>query len=299
MPAGKKAHELQVYEALIYRKRFSSKDKRRYRSLKRGYEGEVYFDHLLEQLPGGYILLKDLCLNYNDRFFQIDQGLLYNNLFYMYEIKNYIGEYYDQDEKLYHISEKEVDDPLIQLKRSSSLLRQLFHQLGFTTPIVPTAVFPNPEFTLFHAPRTDKIILPSQLGQYIRQFNQTIPLSPSLQQLSDKLHSLNKKTSPQQTLPDYHYNELKKGMRCPSCSGILKDIAKNSCTCRACGEKENLQHVILRNIDEFQILFPNQKITTKIIHDWCEMDLNWSIRTVLKKNFEKMGANKGAYFVRK
>lgn len=79
-------------------------------------------------------MLKDLCLNYNDRFFQIDQGgLLYNNLFYMYEIKNYIGEYYDQDEKLYHISEKEVDDPLIQLKRSSSLLRQLFHQLGFTT----------------------------------------------------------------------------------------------------------------------------------------------------------------------
>ncbi|WP_054860441.1 hypothetical protein [Gracilibacillus sp. JCM 18860] len=114
----------------------------------------------------------------------------------MYEIKNYIGEYYDQDEKLYHISEKEVDDPLIQLKRSSSLLRQLFHQLGFTT-IVPTAVFPNPpEFTLFHAPRTDKIILPSQLGQYIRQFNQTIPLSPSLQQLSDKLHSLNKKHPP-------------------------------------------------------------------------------------------------------
>lgn len=171
-------------------------------------------------------MLKDLCLNYNDRFFQIDQGLLYNNLFYIYEIKNYIGEYYDQDEKLYHISEKEVDDPLIQLKRSSSLLRQLFHQLGFTTPIVPTAVFLNSEFTLFHAPRTDKLILPSQLGQYIRQFNQTIPLSPSLQQLSDKLHSLNKKTSPQQTLPDYHYNELKKGMRCPSCSGILKDIAK-------------------------------------------------------------------------
>lgn len=93
----------------------------------------------------------------------------------MYEIKNYIGEYYDQDEKLYHISEKEVDDPLIQLKRSSSLLRQLFHQLGFTTPIVPTAVFPNPEFTLFHAPRTDKIILPSQLGSIsdnlIKQFH--------------------------------------------------------------------------------------------------------------------------------
>ncbi len=49
----------------------------------------------------------------------------------------------------------------------------------------------------------------------------------------------------------------------------------------------------------FKYYFQIKKITTKIIHDWCEMDLNWSIRTVLKKNFEKMGANKGAYFVRK
>ncbi|MFC4402954.1 nuclease-related domain-containing protein [Gracilibacillus xinjiangensis] len=263
----KKSEELLVYEYLTLRKSLSEEERRRYKKLKRGYEGELLFDTFIEKLEQDYRLLRDVWLSYNNKIFQIDHALMLNNSIYLYEVKNYIGEYYYSNEKLYHFSEKEIDDPLTQLKRTESLLRQLLQQLGYQAPLQGAVVFINPECTIFQAPRTKKILLPTQLNRYFRSFHHPSTVNPIFRQLANKLNSIRLEKSPYEKLPDYHYGELNKGIPCGKCNKFYKIVKGKKCICQNCGEQELVQSAILRNVEEFMILFPEERVTSERIKE--------------------------------
>jgi hypothetical protein len=53
----------------------------------------------------------------------------------------------------------------------------------------------------------------------------------------------------------------------------------------------------MRNVEEIKFLFPNIKITTNLIHEWCVIvELKRTIQRILEKNFKKVGVRQWTYY---
>lgn len=122
------------------------------------------------KLKNDFILINDLCLDFNNSELQIDSLIMARNIIYPFEIKNYDGDYrYDAESKNFYPknSKDEIKNPLDQLKRSISLLRPLLKSLGWYSSIEGYVAFVNPEFTLYQAPLDAPIIYPTQLNSRV------------------------------------------------------------------------------------------------------------------------------------
>jgi hypothetical protein len=63
---------------------------------------------------------------------------------------------------------------------------------------------------------------------------------------------------------------LRPGICCPLCSQFYSLIDTKNVICSACKRKENLHSAIFRIVEEFKLLFPEKKITTIDIYNWCK-----------------------------
>jgi hypothetical protein len=90
---------------------------------------------------------------------------------------------------------------------------------------------------------------------------------------------------------------MKKGVPCPNC-GTLKDTFRGQHQiCDECGKKINMNEAIRTGISDFRLLFPDGKITTSRITDWCGVGDQNRISNILKSEFQVMGKNRGRYFI--
>lgn len=289
---------LKVLEFLNLRMKLTTKDKQHYFSQLKGYEGEVIFDSLTEKLQCECFIVNDLLLEINNTTFQIDSLLILQDGIYLFEVKNLEGDYYYESEKLFKKPNTEIVNPLHQLSRAESLLRQLLLKLGYTLPIHASIVFINPTFTLYQAPLNQPIIFPTQIKNYLSQLNATpSKLSKWHEKLADQLTSLHITESPYKKIPSYNYNQLRKGITCFQCHSFSVSVEKRKCVCHNCSYKESIYHAVLRTINEFQLLFPTERITTNIIQDWCQIvQSKQVIRNTLTANFNAVGINQWTYY---
>src|SRR5690625_35276 len=193
-----KPKELTILELLNKRTELTSKDHKHYFSMKKGYEGEVKFDELLtDKMQCDCLILNDLLLEVNNTTFQIDSLIIKQEKIFFYEVKNFEGDYYYENGKLFKRPKYEILNPLDQLNRSDSLLRQLLLSLGFKPQIDASVVFINPEFTLYQAPLDKPIIYPTQLRNYIQSLNSNpSKLTIRHKKLADQLTALHQTESP-------------------------------------------------------------------------------------------------------
>src|SRR5690625_882732 len=251
----------------------NSKYKQRYLNLKKGYEGELIFDSYTVKLQCECLILNDLLLEANSTAFQIDSLIITQKKMYFYDVKNFEGDYYYKSDKLYKKPELEFINPLHQLSRGESLLRQLLLSRGFNLPIDSSLVFINQRFTLYQAPLDKPIILPTQVKDSLNHLNiQPSKLTNKHRELADQLISLHKTDSPHKQIPTYAFDQLRKGI-----------------CCKKCQYEEPLDEAILRSIKEFTILFPDKKITSNTIQQWCQIVPTRRIRNTLLRNFTKAG----------
>jgi hypothetical protein len=288
--------ELEVLEILNRRMDLSEKDQQHYFNLKKGYEGEIAFDELTRNLQCDCLVLNDLLLQVGSTVFQIDTIIIADKL-YLYEVKNYEGDYYYDKERIYNKANYEITNPINQLTRAESLLRQLLHPLGITTEINSSIVFINPEFTLYQAPLDKAFILPTQVNRYFKQFNsRRSRISTKHRALADKLISMHLPISPYSQLPAFTYEELRKGVVCQGCGSFRVFVEGKFCVCEICGAKELVEKTVLRCVKEFKKLFANERITTKVIHDWCQIFTKKRVSRILEKFYNKVGKTRWMYF---
>ncbi|MUK90581.1 NERD domain-containing protein [Ornithinibacillus sp. L9] len=293
-----KSNELIILELLNKRKTLTNKEKQHLFNLKKGYDGELIFDTLTEKLQCECLILNDLLLKVNNTTFQIDSLLIAPVKIYFYEVKNYEGDYIYESDKLFKKPRIEVINPLHQLSRSESLLRQLLLSLGFNPPIDASVVFINPTFTLYQAPLDKPFIFPTQINQHMEDLNVTpSKLNDNHKKLAEKLLSLNLDDSPFSQITAYQYDELRKGITCLSCNSFSVTVANSKCVCLECGNVELVTNAVLRAIKEFKILFPDKKITTTVIYDWCRVvGSKKTLRRILVNNFKVVGAKQWTYY---
>jgi Nuclease-related domain len=290
--------ELLILNFLNIRMSLSDKDKQHFFNLKKGYEGEKIFDSLTEKLQCECIILNDLLLKLNNTMFQIDSLIITSETIYFFEVKNYEGDYYYESDRLYKSPKSEINNPLNQLTRSESLLRQLLQNLGLNIPIHASVVFINPEFTLYQTPLNKPFIFPTQVNRYLKNLNKTsLKLNGNHKILADKLISLHIKDSPFKLLPSYDYDQLRKGITCFKCTSFSISVEGRKCVCKECGQEELVAIAVLRNVKEFKLLFPNRKITTNVIHEWCKVVISKKrIRRILEKNFKIVGVHQWSFY---
>lgn len=291
--------ELKLLKHLSKRKNLSSKEKLHYVNLEKGYEGEAKMAAWLENLTSEWIILYDLLLEKNNSFFQIDTILISQHTIYLFEIKNYEGDFFINGENWYTKSGNEIKNPVLQLKRSVSLFRQWLKDNNFSFSIESYVVFINPEFTLFQARLNLPIILPTQLNRFIKNLNMS-PSPPNNKsiKLAEQLVSDHLTQSPYTFTPKYEYDQVKKGIACAFCTSFMTAFNDNQLVCESCGWKENIEASIIRNIKEFQLLFPDRKITTGSIYEWCKIiESKKTIRRILKKHFTLLKSGRPSYYI--
>ncbi|MBS4200368.1 NERD domain-containing protein [Bacillus sp. FJAT-49732] len=262
--------ELKAYRIVKSRKILSVDDSAQLVRLEKGYEGEWLFNERVDQLSKEWLVLNDLQLESNNANFQIDSILITQKPLLLFEIKNHEGDYYIEDDKWFYINGSPVQNPINQLERTESLFHRMLQDHGYNIPIESYIVYVNPEFYLYNAPRNLPIIFPNQLNRFFAKLEK-IPtkINQHHMRLAKKLVSLHKNVSLYSKSPNYTYNELRKGIICANCRSFNLESKKMVLLCKNCGALEDIHSAILRSVDEFTLLFPERKITTSIIFDWC------------------------------
>ncbi|WP_077212900.1 nuclease-related domain-containing protein [Bacillus dakarensis] len=295
--------ELLILRSLYIRGSLTEKEKYRYLSLEKGFEGEKKFDMLADDfIKEERYIINDLLLEVNNSFFQIDKLIVSQGAIHLIDVKNFEGDYYMDADRLFSATTKrEYKNPVIQLKRSETLFRQLLQNLKQSFPVEPYIIFINPEFTLYQAPMDQSLIFPTQVNRFLVDLNNTpSKLNDNHKKLAHKLVSLHRALNPYTILPIYTYEDLQKGIWCRICQSFMvsiKKIKNSYLICAGCGGREKLEQAILRNIEEFKLLFPDKNITTRNIYNWCLVELHTkTICRILKNHYTAYGKTKETYY---
>lgn len=228
--------ELIILRILNTRMILLPKDKKNYLNKEKGFEGELIFDKLTEEYLSKRYILNDLLLEVNGNKFQLDTFTISHEPCYIFDVKNFEGDYYYESGNFYSMNGNDIKNPLEQQKRSVFLLRQLLRELGFNVPVKAYVVFINPQFTLFQAPRDQPIILPSQVIRFLEKLKMTpTKIFSEHKKLADKLVSLHQVESPYPRLPTYSYDQLQKGITSACCLSFSISVEGNQIVCKNCG----------------------------------------------------------------
>jgi hypothetical protein len=291
--------ELLILRILNRRMGLTAEEHQKYLNLEKGFKGEVQFDLLTEKLQSECLILNDLLLKVDNTKFQIDTTIIFQETIYPFEIKNYEGDFIFKPESLKKISGKEYKNPLDQLKRINFLLRQLLKNLGYNIPIEGFVVFINPEFTMYQAPLNEPIVYHSQLIRFLKKLDM-LPskLTNRHKNIADKLVSLHQVDSPYTRLPPYDYTQLKKRITCALCNSFSLFVSGNNLVCDQCGHQEGMESAVLRNVEEIKLLFPEMRVTTNCVYDWCEQVVTKKkINRILTKKYKRLGQGRFSYYV--
>ncbi|WP_313800185.1 nuclease-related domain-containing protein [Cytobacillus sp.] len=294
--------ELEIMKYLNVRGKLTETEAKNYSVLIKGYEGEIKFDKWVEHLLCDCLILNDLLLEYDHNVFQIDTLLITYETIYLINVKNYEGDFYFESGKWFTLYRSEIKDPLLQLKRSDYLLQQLIRSLGFPHySIEALLVFINPHFHLYQSSMNLPIIFPSQLERFKHKLEkQKAKLNNRHSKIAKLLISLHKPKSIYTHIPDYDYDQLQKGIVCSSCHFLNLNLNIDKLICKECGAVEAVDLAVLRSVEEFKLLFPEMKVTTHIIHEWCAViKSKKTIRRILKTNFNPIGYGSSSYYVNK
>ncbi len=262
----------------------------------KGYEGELKSDVWLKGLADDWLILNDLLFEYRGSLFQIDTLIIVYEKIFLLDVKNFEGDHSIKEDKWYTPSGKPEKNPLHQLERCETLFKQLSNELGNKIPVESYLIFINPEFHLYTSSINPAIIFPTQLNRFLKKLNTgPVKLSKRHRDFAQQLVDLNIEESPYTGILKYNYEQLKKGITCANCKTLFLD---NTLICKKCGFAEGVDAAVLRSVKEFTLLFPERKITTNEIYEWCGgIKSKKVIRRVLGKNFKLMGHSQTSHFV--
>lgn len=295
-----KSAELVLLQLLKNRMTFSREVRIIYLNAVKGFKGECVFDKKVEIISCDCFVLHDVLLKINRQIFQIDTLVITGNIIYLYEVKNYEGKYIYLDGKLYKESlEYEINNPYIQVQRAQSLLRQWLRQMGFRFTVEAFVAFVHPRFTLYTLQQEVPLLLPHMLEEHFEKISRSNkPLNNLHQQLAEKLIEMHLTKSPYNNLLEYKYEDLKKGVICANCDKFVDKVIGQTCICDECNNKESTVAAIIRHAEEYRRLFPNRKLTTTALQQWCGGQFTaYQIRYTLKKHYQKINSGRWTVFV--
>lgn len=263
---------LLIYEVLLSRKSLTSKEMRQYERLSKGFIGENKLRQHLQKLDATNALpLFDCLFEVNGQEIQIDCLLLTAQTILLLEVKNYSGDYYLQNNKVYHLeTNHEIYNPINQIERTEFLFNQLLREMRVDFSVRSFILFINRDFMLYGADQRMPMIFSSQVERFLnKQLENAGRMTDRLGHFAEQLIARQKAQSRYERLPTYSFSDLKRGLFCWRCHGELMRDGQLYFSCGSCAEAFHIDDVVMYALAQFQLLFPEEKITTKIIQEWC------------------------------
>lgn len=293
--------ELALLTYLRARTNLSAKDEACFHKYHKGYLGEEFIDTFLEKLDKSWIILNDIRIEVNHSIIQLDSILISNNTIYILEVKNYEGDFYYESDRWYTIAKTEIKNPLLQLQRSVSLFKIFLSENKITVPVEGFLLFVNPYFMLYQAPLDLPIVYPPQLERFFSKLmaKPIVKINPELTKFADKLITQHIIETHLWSKPQFSYDKLLKGIYCPVCGSIMKsyNTTRINIKCKTCDREEKITIAIKRSIQEYLLLFPEKKLTTGGIYEWCgEMISKKVIRKYLLHHYKVKKHGRSTYF---
>ncbi|MFO8069405.1 MAG: NERD domain-containing protein [Alkalibacterium sp.] len=291
---------LTALELLDKRLTLSYREKQHLLTLSKGYVGEVIFDSLVgKHLTSDALILNDLSLVIGNTPIQIDSLIVTSDAIYLYEIKNYEGNYTNLTGQFRTDSGQDIVSPAGQLNRTTTVFKKLVDQWDHAISIVPNVVFVNSSFFLYESKReTPFIFLPQIISHFTSINRRCDTLSAKNYHIADRLLVESQKELPyQRKLPLYDFKDLKKGLTCSCCGSFdLKNSSKMS-LCRSCGHTTSLNKLFLSEVQSFKFLFPEAQLTCNVMHEWGSGSLpKRRIRAILNTEFTINGFAKSSHY---
>ncbi|KGA97050.1 hypothetical protein AJ85_11020 [Alkalihalobacillus alcalophilus ATCC 27647 = CGMCC 1.3604] len=297
----KKPKELLILESLVNRTKDIPKNYYlRYLNLLKGFEGEQKFDQWFDQDSSeNWLQLNDLTFEVNNSIFQIDALIITSNQLFLFEVKNYEGDYKVESNRWFTLAGKEIQNPLLQLQKTETLLRQLLQQHNIHLNICPYLIFIHHEFQLFNNSIDAPIIFASQLNRFMKNFQQEHSKRvASNSSFIQKLLALHLEDPPQHRELEYHYDKLNKGVLCKKCQSLNTQIDGRTIYCFECCYKEPKDLALKRTVNEYRLLFPDNPLLTNTLLNWCQVICSRkTLLRLLKKDYKLTGHGKSAKFI--
>lgn len=296
----KESDELKLFTSLNSRKCLSEKEKQYHHKLKKGFEGELEFDKRIRGFSEGWLFLNDLLLEHNNAFFQIDSLGICQNDVYLFDIKYHEGDYVVNGDTWQSTSGKVIKNPIHQLQRCQSSLRRFLQDRSLNFSVKPYLIFNHPTFTLYQAPLDPAIVFPTQLTRFIENLrNVNGSVGARQQRLAEVLLSSHHEKYPNPFIPKYDYDELRKGIVCSECESMKVVFVKQRfIVCEECSHSEKTEAAILRGVEEFRLLFPERKVNTTEIYEWCGGIVNKkTIQRILTRNFIRIDQGRATNYI--
>lgn len=286
---------LRIYEILLTRTKISKEAYYYFLNLKKGFDGESLFDEYTKQFKIDHLFLNDLQLEVRNSSFQIDALMISSKMLVLYEIKNFEGFYQWGKDKFTRKSGAFLENPTMQLEKTKVRLELLLLEKGYSLEVKAYTIFVNPEFTLLGAPSDENFILPNQILEHFRKIQAPAQLNAEQIKLAEMLANQHDPSYPRKK-PQYNYSELKKGIICPECETLLKNCSGYFHPCNKCGKNVNVKKAIQSSIEDFRTLFPEDKLTSSRIMDWCGSGNQKRIYRILRDEYQMIGKNRGRYY---
>lgn len=263
---------LEIMEALYARMNLDHEEKRYLGHLQKGFQGECQLIESFNGMSCPHILLTNVTFQpKNAGHIQLDALLLIKEATIIYEVKNYSGDWIYGPE-YFSKGEIEIPNPKIQALRTKNNFKQLLRELGYGGITVEACVvFVNAEFTLYEVSPDKNVIFAAQIADHIQRLEKfPRPYAAEFDRLAATLRAAALPEEPfQRHMPTYDFHTLRKGIRCGVCGELAQAKTQRKHSCDACGAEGLNSDGLLRAIDEFRLLFPNQHLSGRILSEWC------------------------------
>lgn len=286
-------------ETLSIRRRLSDQESRYLAWMQRGYEGELLFSQYLQQLPSHNLLIKeDLHLKFQKQT-QIDAMIICDHSLFVFEIKNYATNIrFDGKDFLMGSGKVLIDNPLVQLKRSSQIVKNIVHEFSPSIEVRPYLVFVNPDQTVDLPASASEIIIRSY---EIKQFLENLIQKASSGRQANQLASHIEKYQFEERIHNFseikNNHPLEKGLYCLTCHSFHLTCNNQFAHC-SCGQHFPIKHLISKTIEDYCILYPEENLTVTKIYRFLDGQVSRpAIRRVLNQKLARIdNTNKPFYY---
>ncbi|WP_186576613.1 nuclease-related domain-containing protein [Aquibacillus kalidii] len=274
-----------------------------------GFRGEEIISYQLRRLPSNrFLVLKDLRLQFNSQYFQIDFLVICVYFLLIIEAKNIAGTLFFDKEfnqmiRTYNETEEGFRNPLNQVFYHQDLLSSWLSAHHFTfTPIKSLVAIANPSTILKSNAENDlissKVVHAEELVARIMKLEKRCENTKPLTNTSELAQILLDNSAPLFTNLLEKYNipliDIQTGVVCPSCSSRPMTRVTGSWHCDACFTNSKDAHILA--LEDYLLL-----ISPSITNYDCRKFLHLESRKVAHKLMSSMGltcvgTKKGAYF---
>ena len=296
----KKVHEPTSINAYLYelehRTHMEQEDYLKFVKYKKGYEGELKFFEMIEQLDGDFAVLWDINIVRPVRV-QYDFIIITSKNILHFDIKNYSGNYRYQNNRLISEHGKTDKDIFIQLDNANAYLNQLIAKYEMPQNLISKIIFINEDLNLTGFNGKDCVMFAHELEAVFNYLKTCKGITQQMKNFADALIQMHDNEGIEKRIHYYNIDEMKLGLRCPKCRKIeMRRVARKTYFSCTCGNMIKNEDAVIQAYDTLKIL-GKRKVKRNDIVEFTGLS-NRTVTRLMNKLFYKKSHYRGTYYER-